>query len=863
MVPGGLNVKYSVSVWLPTFLSIFISASLFSTSLWAQGNQLAEVTHLNEIKDPSKEPALIIELRDNSSAESYKINEIWRMVERLVSRFAVSEFLKHEFKEYLERQAEFNIKLITKDASGDSVANKGFPDHLLFKFLQNHPEVWPQIERYLEKTVPILEKKEARVQERRTKIAKAIEKKFKLKNYATSNFKKKALEKIKDEELKKDLTHLEGILRNGHEIAKVKNALRRLSESAPQMTEQLSQLFSDLEKIEVPLRERSKAMGRVFHEMAADILSPDAHAESKLNVLMPLRVVGDAKGTPSVFKITTLANHPVLFNGKLYPAGNLLQDWLDFYAQAEKGDVLTFLFFEEDLVKMAKGQVAASRRGASVQGSLDINMVLHGIFSKTKRADIFKILELYGKESRRLKQDDRFFEIILRNARALTKKLDNNPDLTKAEVKKLKKEFGDWMKEIEINRTYPGKNAFFVRLTNPTSLMHIKFGQLIKRAEGLAITKNSSGNPTRSGIHPAGDDPRAGAISKPNSNHTQTHFEKANKEGSFPMADTLAYEARKIIKYAYRGTGQPSLKQMTFPANSSYMFEIKGGNYSFYSVSPGGGFGNVGENLLAMLYKLAKPGPIRQAHFVKASAESTEGLLVNLSTQLDQALEDVKSGKIQAKNFNLDIIIIVEKSFAMAPYSEALKIVGLQRPNHIDIKNNPKLKNKFSSIPKEQNHFKILMTDPKYRELANGQLWAQLRNSVFVAPQKHFGTFSSRNGSDVITRKLHHKLDVVVGVFSTLGKSLNDSFGGNKNNEMTPITVHSSVSRYAGGIVDFLASQLTEKDRVVAVAAATNRRNRKRVGEYSDFKVPRIDRVLKKRLETGAKVRCEGAVRGI
>ena len=127
------------------------------------------------------------------------------MVDALEKRRNVRAVLISEFKEYLEDGERYKVE---KEYDSD-ITFRQFPYHLIYLILRDNPDAWPQIDNYLEKTVPELEAQEDKIQAQRNSISRLIESTFGISGLGTHDVDRDALNTLRSTSLQEPLKELQ------------------------------------------------------------------------------------------------------------------------------------------------------------------------------------------------------------------------------------------------------------------------------------------------------------------------------------------------------------------------------------------------------------------------------------------------------------------------------------------------------------------------------------------------------------------------------------------------------------------------------------------------------------------------------
>jgi hypothetical protein len=255
----------------------------------------------------------------------------------------------------------------------------------------------------------------------------------------------------------------------------------------------------------------------------------------------------------------------------------------------------------------------------------------------------------------------------------------------------------------------------------------------------------SSGNLTKSGIHPDGD--LAGSdeipeVSKPNANHTLVFQSEL-------IAQLINHELTKTLDMGLRGRSE-------YPLSGAYKFmgrKISGVDFIpslTMAFTPSGGLNNMNEMVNARLIRYA-PGPISIAMFALSSEIYADALFERFKADKEAGIKT-------------ELIMVGDKPFALMDWSVFLEISGLEVVRGVDADGN---KTK-TYIEKVDNRWRDLLGEKEYKELLTNILVAGKLYGM------HHITSGVTGESLEASVKLHHKL-TVVGDFATAGSSLNGS----------------------------------------------------------------------------------------
>ncbi|MBL7688851.1 MAG: hypothetical protein JNJ49_12525 [Bdellovibrionaceae bacterium] len=300
----------------------------------------------------------------------------------------------------------------------------------------------------------------------------------------------------------------------------------------------------------------------------------------------------------------------------------------------------------------------------------------------------------------------------------------------------------------------------------------------------------SSGNLTQSCLGPEGDLKDVPAVHRPkesipNANHVITMK-------SWLAANLINHELSKTFDQSLglRGASYPmtGAYQITGPGVPPETFEAYPEPSFVITFTPGGGYRDVGKNILARVIEKSS-GPIRMIQFAYSAPAVAEALLA-------------KATNAYRTRGIFDFYSVGDTPFALQGWSQFLKMSGYRR-----LKKNG------------ATQFVIDEKSPWVTALRSEQI-QDLRSRVRIAPFP-YGDKQVKVGGESrkVNSKVHHKI-LAAGEYVVMGTSFNFSKGAEANNEQI-LVFH---SRELASKVDGAIKHLLSADPP-SVAAEAERRN--------------------------------------
>lgn len=301
----------------------------------------------------------------------------------------------------------------------------------------------------------------------------------------------------------------------------------------------------------------------------------------------------------------------------------------------------------------------------------------------------------------------------------------------------------------------------------------------------------SSGNLTQSCLGPEGDLKDVPAVHRPkesipNANHVITMK-------SWLASNLINHELSKTFDQSLglRGANYPmtGAYQITGPGVPPETFEAYPEPSFIITFTPGGGYRDVGKNILARVIEKSS-GPIRMIQFAYSAPAVSAALLA-------KATDAYRTSGI------FDFYSVGDTPFAMQGWSQFLKMSGYKR-----VKKN------------RATHFVVDENSPWVQALKPEQI-QDLRSRVHIAPFP-YGDKQVKVGGESrkVNSKVHHKI-LAAGDYVVMGTSFNFSKGAEANNEQILVFRSHDLALKVDGAIKYLLSSDPP-----SVAAEAERRNR-------------------------------------
>lgn len=345
----------------------------------------------------------------------------------------------------------------------------------------------------------------------------------------------------------------------------------------------------------------------------------------------------------------------------------------------------------------------------------------------------------------------------------------------------------------EVKRVYDRLLSGGVQVVQVDSmrLNHQKMVAIDWSQPTMARALFSSGNLTQSCLGPEGDlkdipELRRPKESIPNANHVMTMK-------SWLAANLINHELSKTFDQSLglRGASYPmtGAYQITGPGVPPETFEAYPEPSFIITFTPGGGYRDVGKNILARVIEKSS-GPIRMIQFAYSAPAVSAALLA-------------KATEAYRTNGVFDFYSVGDTPFAMQGWSQFLKMSGYRR-----VKRNGSA------------YFEVDKKSPWVQALRPEHI-QDLRSRVHIAPFPYGDKQVKVGGeSKKVNAKVHHKI-LSAGDYVVMGTSFNFSKGAEANNEQILVFRSHELALKVDGAIKYLLSTNPS-----SVAVEAERRNR-------------------------------------
>lgn len=345
---------------------------------------------------------------------------------------------------------------------------------------------------------------------------------------------------------------------------------------------------------------------------------------------------------------------------------------------------------------------------------------------------------------------------------------------------------------FEVKRVYDRLVSGGVKVVQVDSmrLNHQKMVAIDWTQPTIARALFSSGNLTQSCLGPEGDlkdipEALRPKESIPNANHVITMK-------SWLASNLINHELSKTFDQSLglRGASYPmtGAYQITGPGVPPETFEAYPEPSFIITFTPGGGYRDVGKNILARVIEKSS-GPIRMIQFAYSAPAVSRALLA-------------KATDAYRTSGNFDFYSVGDTPFAMQSWSQFLKMSGYRR-----IKKN------------RVTQFVVDEKSPWVQALRSEQI-QDLRSRVHIAPFPYGDRQVKVGGeSKKVNSKVHHKI-LAAGDYVVMGTSFNFSKGAEVNNEQILVFRSHELALKVDGAIKYLLSSNPS-----SVAAEAERRN--------------------------------------